>query len=68
MPQYETSNRGLIRTMSAMSRDSPRGDLERVLKWPTQAATDKAASAHDFAQSIIDTIREPLLVLNADLR
>ena len=35
---------------------------------PESASTDPAAVARDFAQSIIDTIREPLLVLDADLR
>jgi two-component system, chemotaxis family, CheB/CheR fusion protein len=35
---------------------------------PESASTQPAAVASEFAQSIIDTIREPLLVLDADLR
>jgi PAS domain S-box-containing protein len=35
---------------------------------PESAPTDPVAVARDFAQSIIDTIRELLLVLDADLR
>lgn len=51
-------------TSTWLERPVPAGTLE----WPTRRAFMDIGDGHALAQAIVDTIREPLLVLDKDLR